>query len=321
MNNENKPNGAGVPEIFEPEEGLFLIDLPQSASGFRRFISSWFFRDALGRRIVVDPGPTSSLPLLESALERLTDDVDLVLITHIHLDHSGCIGEFCDVHPHAKVLVHPRGATHLRSPGKLWSASVRTLGGTALMYGEPRPLPAETEIIEEDAEGVIEVFMTPGHAPHHISMRVKDDHGRSLLFVGEAAGTICPSDDGRMYIRPASPPVFDAKSALDSMTTLRSILRGDEILCFGHWGAVRNPSEQIAAAERQTREWLDVIARIRAESAGEDDDAVIEKAAKYFFEHDPMMGAELPDDLRERERIFLGNNIRGMLKYTAEHAS
>ena len=85
-------------------DGLHLIDLPQPLPGFRRFISSWFFRDAVGRRILVDPGPADTIPFLLRKLAAVTDGVDLVLLTHIHLDHSGGLGQFCRSRPEARVL-------------------------------------------------------------------------------------------------------------------------------------------------------------------------------------------------------------------------
>ena len=60
-----------------------------------RFISAWLFTDPLGRRVLVDPGPADTIPLLIRELESLTDGIDLILLTHIHLDHAGGLGQFC----------------------------------------------------------------------------------------------------------------------------------------------------------------------------------------------------------------------------------
>jgi hypothetical protein len=53
-------------DIFKHElpEGLYLLDLPQKMDGYHHFISAWFFVDSKGRRILVDPGPASTIPLL-----------------------------------------------------------------------------------------------------------------------------------------------------------------------------------------------------------------------------------------------------------------
>ena len=235
-------------------EGLFLIDLPQGMPGFRQFIASWFFVDALGRRVVVDPGPANTIPLLNGALERLTEDVDLVLLTHIHLDHAGGVGAFCRRWPHAGVLAHPRAFAHLRRPDRLWSASVRTLGNVALAYGEPEPLTAP--LLSEDPDGLIEVFPTPGHAPHHVALRTRPREGGPLLFIGGAAA-------GRR-IRPARRP---AGPNPGGGMTIRIVLVDDQEmyrLGFRMLLETRQEVEVIGEAE-DGRAAVELISRVEAD--------------------------------------------------------
>ena len=282
--------------------GLYLIDLPQAMPGFQRFISSWFFRDAAGRRVVVDLGPAATVPLLLRELEALTDGVDLVLLTHIHLDHAGGLSAFCARYPSVKVLAHPRAFRHLREPRKLWDASVRTLGDIALMYGEPAPLGGDTALLEEDDRGIAETFQTPGHAPHHLCFRVPSQT-RTLFFIGEAAGMTLPAPDA-LWLRPTTPPRFDGDAALRSMDLVLSALRGDELLCYAHWGTAENPKERVALAREQTQRWLDVIAGMKEESP--------EDVVSWFLERDPLLRAVPAPDLLERERRFMVNSVLGM---------
>ncbi|MFW6147766.1 MAG: hypothetical protein ACOC6B_05165, partial [Thermodesulfobacteriota bacterium] len=51
-------------------ENLFLIDLDLPLEGFRQFISSWVIT-AGDRAVVIDPGPSSTVPILCSALREL----------------------------------------------------------------------------------------------------------------------------------------------------------------------------------------------------------------------------------------------------------
>ncbi|MCR4818195.1 MAG: MBL fold metallo-hydrolase [Fretibacterium sp.] len=291
---------------FDFGGGLFLIDLPQSAPGFRRFISSWFFQDTAGRRILVDPGPAGTIPLLLKELKKLTEGVDLVLLTHIHLDHAGGLADFCARYPGVQVLAHPRAFRHLREPQKLWDASVRTLGDIALMYGEPAPLPPSVPLLEQDPDGLIEVFLTPGHAPHHISLRVQAG-GRTLFFAGEAAGMVLPLKDDSLWLRPTTPPRFDAEAARSSLSLLASVLRGDELLCYAHWGTSEGPRERVEQAQEQLERWFRLIMPLR--------DRAPEEIVEYLLTHDPLLrqSGALPPDLLERERRFMANSVRGML--------
>ena len=289
-------------------DGLHCIDLPQSLPGFRRFISAWFFRDALGRRVLIDPGPANTIPLLNGALERLTEDVDLVLLTHIHLDHAGGVGAFCRRWPRAAVLAHPRAFTHLRRPDRLWSASVRTLGDVALAYGEPEPLTAP--LLSEDPDGLIEVLPTPGHAPHHVALRTRPREGGPLLFIGEAAGLTLPSADGALWLRPTTPPRFDAAAALSSLDHAAAALCGDERLCYAHWGLSEDPAGRLSLAREQTERWLELIGTML--------DRRPEEVVECLLRRDPLLQARLDEDLMVRERHFMANSVQGFMGFLNE---
>jgi glyoxylase-like metal-dependent hydrolase (beta-lactamase superfamily II) len=287
---------------------LHLLDLPQSRRGFRYFICSWFFTDDLGRRVLVDPGPAGTVPLLFDKLGEFTDDVDLILLTHIHLDHSGGIGQVCERCRNAKILAHPKAGKYLTAPERLWKSSLEVLGDVAEMYGAPVPLPAGT-LLQEPPAGVT-VLKTPGHAPHHLSFIVSLG-GERLVFVGEAAGLFLPPPEGSPlpYLRPTTPPKFDCDAARSSLDTLASALRGDEILCYSHWGVSRQAREQVYLAKGQIEDWLSIISGMRDQP----EDAI----ADYLFANDKFMRgiSRLPEDLWERERYFVKNSVEGFLGY------
>ena len=74
---------------------LSCIDLDQpSLEGFRKFISCWLYQDET-LTFVVDPGPLSTIPKLLAELQaKQVENLDYILLTHIHIDHAGGTGEF-----------------------------------------------------------------------------------------------------------------------------------------------------------------------------------------------------------------------------------
>jgi glyoxylase-like metal-dependent hydrolase (beta-lactamase superfamily II) len=126
-------------------ENLFLIDL--ETGGYKNLIASYVLK---GEKIViVETGPTSSIPNLLSGLDELSvspEEVAYVAVSHIHIDHAGGAGTLLKQLPNAKVIVHPKGVTHLIDPEKLWLSSKQTLGDVAEMFGKPEPV-SEDRII------------------------------------------------------------------------------------------------------------------------------------------------------------------------------
>src|ERR1700747_2608364 len=84
-----------------------------------------------GRAAFVDVGTNSSVPYLLAALAELgiaREAVDLLLLTHVHLDHAGGAGLLLRSLPNATAYVHPRGVAHLVDPTRLIAASKQVYG-------------------------------------------------------------------------------------------------------------------------------------------------------------------------------------------------
>ena len=80
---------------------------------------------------LVDPGPTTGLDGLRAALGAVghaLEEVEAVLVTHIHLDHSGGVGVMVRSNPRLQVYVHERGAPHVVDPSRLVSSATRLYG-------------------------------------------------------------------------------------------------------------------------------------------------------------------------------------------------
>jgi glyoxylase-like metal-dependent hydrolase (beta-lactamase superfamily II) len=175
------------------------------------------------RPVLVETGPASTLPKL---LRRLDEhgvapaDVREVLVTHIHLDHSGAAGWWAQ--QGATVYVHPLGARHLIDPRKLLASAARIYGDRMdELWGQSLPAPEERVVAVQDGEtiraGGLEFvpIETPGHARHHHVYRLGD-----VAFTGDAAGIRLP---GKSWIDlPAPPPEFDLSVWKQTLDRLRA---------------------------------------------------------------------------------------------------
>jgi hydroxyacylglutathione hydrolase len=200
------------------------------------------------RAALVDTGTFESVPRVLEALtarDLTPEQVDYVILTHIHLDHAGGAGLLMQELPNAVLAVHPRGARHMADPAKLVAGTVAVYGEAAMrrMYGEIVPVPARR--IVETADGCVLrlagrelLFLdTPGHARHHICMV---DRGSGHIFTGDTFGLSYREldCDGRQFVFPTTTPVqFDPEAmhrSIERLLTFRP-----EAIYVAHYSQVR----------------------------------------------------------------------------------
>jgi glyoxylase-like metal-dependent hydrolase (beta-lactamase superfamily II) len=286
---------------MEPE----LIEIKQDRPGFDRFIGSWV---CPGDRVfVIDVGPSRSATKLFCSLSaKGIRRVDLVLLTHIHMDHAGGLAEFLDHFPMASAVCHSKAVSHLVDPSKLWLGSRKTLGDLADSYGPIRPVKKERLIPHSEArvQG-IDIIETPGHAPHHLSYIIQEN-----LFAGEAGG-IYLTGDGREYLRPATPPVFFLKEFLGSIDRLLTVR--DLPMCYAHFGKADSSHRTLKRERDQLLFWE----RLIREEMGKGGHRLTERCMERLWREDPELKAfeAMSSADQEREKFFMGNSIKGYLEF------
>lgn len=290
---------------------LSLIDLDQKATGYRRFLSCWVWRSP-SLTYLVDPGPDSTIDHLLRELERMgVDRVDLVLLTHIHLDHGGGVARVLERYQEARLYCHGSGAKHVVDPSRLWIGSKAVLKEVADMYGEPGPVPAERMATREEVEAAgIRVIETPGHAVHHVSFVHE-----GILYAGEALGTYQEVPSGKLYLRPATPPRFFLDSYLGSLDAIEALDPEPRTTAFAHYGMASGCFGYVRAAREQILRWVGAVRDLAAES----EEDLEPRLYARLMEVDPLYGqgrfGELDEDLQARERHFLGNTLDGIMGY------
>jgi glyoxylase-like metal-dependent hydrolase (beta-lactamase superfamily II) len=299
--------------LHTKEIGKNLFQVELETGGFKNLICSYIIKGA--KTILVESGPTSSVPKLVSGLKELNinfEDVEYVAVTHVHLDHGGGAGTLLKFLPNAKVLVHPRGMPHLINPERLWPSSQAVLGFVSEIFGKPEPVPKEriipvTEGSFDLADGAkLRVIETLGHASHNLSFYESLNGG---VFQGDAAGTYFPEFD---VVMPTTPPPFHLDLALASLDKLISLK--PTVLYYSHFGKASNGVQRLKDYKLQLQLW----AKIAEEGARENQS--LEEIRDRIIAEDKVMH-QLADYLKSHRiysRTALGNSVQGFIDYAKQ---
>jgi glyoxylase-like metal-dependent hydrolase (beta-lactamase superfamily II) len=197
--------------------------------------------------VFIDVGVNSSVPQLLAALQAKNiplENVDYVIVTHIHLDHAGSAGNLMQLLPNAQLVVHPRGARHLIDPTVLVAGATAVYGEEVFKecYGEIVPV-ALDRVIEAGAhfvlnfQGRVLLFLdTPGHARHHFC--VFDERTQSF-FTGDTFGFSYrefDSPQGCFLFATTTPVQFDPEAWHHSIEHLLSYR--PKTMYLAHYGVV-----------------------------------------------------------------------------------
>ena len=243
--------------VYDITPTLKLLDVTPPIPGYGYFIGAYLFQGK--QTALIDTGPRSSLPNLFKALTRLGISplaIDYIILSHIHLDHTGGVGTAIKEMSNARVVAHSRAKSHLIDPTALWQASLKTLGDIAIQYGEPEPVPEHRIIIAKDqmklelgGELTLELYLTPGHAAHHLSVFHR---ASGIAIAGEAAG-VCVNGQ----VRPTTPPPFKMGETLASIDKL--IQLQPQKLCYLHFGCFDNAVERLKRYREKLLLWHKLV--------------------------------------------------------------
>jgi glyoxylase-like metal-dependent hydrolase (beta-lactamase superfamily II) len=267
---------------------------------------------------LIETGPKSSVHHVIAGLDRAgVDRLDLIIVTHIHLDHAGAAGTLVRRFPEATVAVHPVGAPHLIDPSKLW-ASAERIYGEAMdeLWGGVDPVPEDRVLVVEDGELIdlgdrtLRAVETAGHAYHHHAYL---DEAAGEIYVGDALGVRLA---GTGKVRPATPPPeFHLEKAIASIHRIRSL--DPEVMYLTHFN--RHDDGPPATARQVCDEAADALERwagwVRAARA---EGADVQRAVdRVRTEARAAAEAGLPPDVAERldHTTSYEMNVAGYMRY------
>jgi len=217
------------PIYHQLDFGITCIDTEHMR---KDFVAAYLIEDE-GRAAFVDTGCYLSVPTLLATLDAKNikrENVDYILLTHIHLDHAGGAGELIKYLPNATVYVHEYGAAHLIDPSKLRAGVIGVYGELFFkqFLGDLIPTPEDKVVIAKDGDVItlgnrtLKFIDTPGHARHHVCIWDEKSQG---LFSGDTLGVSYrefDTDQGELIFPPTTPVQFDPEVWKDTIRHLMS---------------------------------------------------------------------------------------------------
>lgn len=226
------------------------------------------------RAAFVDNNTNAAVPRLLAALEEsglAPEQVEYLIITHVHLDHAGGTSALAQACPNATVVAHPRAAPHVIDPTKLVASASAVYGKDEFerVYGTIEPVAEQRVRIMEDEQTLrfgdreLRFLHTRGHANHHFCIA---DSASGAIFAGDAFGLVYPAlqAEGTFAFPSTSPTDFEPELARESVRRLVEEKPG--CLYVTHFGAVSD----IKTAAGQLTRHLDFAERVRDDAEASD---------------------------------------------------
>lgn len=276
--------------LFQITDGVYGIDIGMFDSGVA---SVYLFADA--EPTLVDGGTAASAETIMEGMDQCgvaPADLSNLVLSHIHVDHSGAASDLVDAAPDLDVYIHESTAPHLVDPGGLVESSKQAMGEHFELMGEQGPVP-EANVVGVADDGTVidigsnslELIYAPGHSPDHFAVWNPE---RKLLFAAECLGLYFPNAD--QWLPPATLPNFDVDAIGDAIETLRTL--APERIVLPHFGAwPYDPDEAFETAETELWRFDDRILELyeASDSVAETKRAVKEELLHLSPPYDPTV--------------------------------
>lgn len=230
-------------DYLELEHGITVIDTKLMGDG----ITCSYLIEQNDKAVFIEVGPSNSAPILKAVLQKKNispEQIEYVIVTHIHLDHAGGAGKMMEYLPNAKFVVHPRGFRHMKDPGKLIEGATAVYGEEQLqaIFGEILPIKEERIIQMMDGDRLdfngrtFNFFETRGHAKHHFCIYDQQSNG---VFTGDSFGLSYRKLDINqdVFIFPTTTPIqFEPDQAHKTIDKIMSY--NPKYLFLTHFGRI-----------------------------------------------------------------------------------
>jgi glyoxylase-like metal-dependent hydrolase (beta-lactamase superfamily II) len=226
---------------YHPERGPIVVDAPfghEGPANAGEVIGSFLRRTGQKFR-----PQWAIVPRIEQLGFR-PSEVDDILMTHLHWDHTGGMKQLA----HAHFWVSETEWDFATGLGPMEAvAEGYAPGDYRALQSRVRRLDLSDEVdiaggFDVFGDGSVEAVPLPGHSPGHVGYRFRLTDGRTIFFVGDAVFTLPQITEGRAFGFFPRIAATDADRAQATVTSLRDWWRTDgrdQILVSSHdfgWG-------------------------------------------------------------------------------------
>lgn len=292
-------------------------------------IDTYYYKEGLAccylikenqKGIIIETNTNYAVPYILQELENQNlspEDIQYIIITHVHLDHAGGAGFLMQKCKNAQLLAHPNAAKHIIDPSRLVASSIQVYGEENFkkLYGNIIPVPKEKVKIIEDQEEILfesrklKFFYTKGHANHHFVVYDSKSNG---VFTGDSFGIAYPIlQENGVFIYPTTTPTdFDPTEARISIDKILNT-NCDKVF-LTHYGKISD----LQNAKKQLLEGLEISEQLLEWSLNSNLDQ--EKKIEYIrnslmdYYKQKMVQLKLEQSQQRMEMIELDAQLNAM---------
>jgi len=267
--------------------GIYTVD----ALYYQPNLASIHLVHSNNRVALIDTGTQYSVSQVLSALEELNlgyDNVDYIILTHIHLDHAGGAGALMQLCKNAQLVVHAKGAKHMSDPSKLIAGASAVYGEKQFnaLYGDILPVDAQRIITPNDNSSLelagrkLTFIDTPGHANHHHCII---DEQTNSVFTGDTLGVAYKAlrNDQHAFVMPTTTPVQFNPDALHTSID-RVMSYQPKTLYLTHYSAITPTARIIAGLHEQIDDYV-MLTQKAADDGEQFADSLTNELSNYLI--------------------------------------
>ena len=247
-----------------------------------------------GDRIaIIDTGTNDSCAQVKAALTELGlswNDVDYIILTHIHLDHAGGASALMALCDNAKLVVHEKGARHMANPEKLIAGTIAVYGKKQFdeIYGEIKPIDPERTIVPADGDALklvnreLKIIDSPGHADHHFCIF---DKKTNSMFTGDTVGVAYRAlrSEKHSFMLPTVTPIQFNPEKLHASIDKVMAYQPDR-LYVTHYSMVEPSAANIAGLHEQIDDFVMLTQQAASQDGEPFEDYLEQSLLKYLLQ-------------------------------------